>query len=100
MKIVRKHVYLFIAIGLCAALIFVGISPWAASDNGVVLKQKIRSTSSPKASIESKKARTDYFFRMLRDPATNTIPTHIRQRELAYAQTPAQAWQWPPAHFK
>ena len=87
MKIERKQVYLFIAIGLCAALVFVAISPWSAWDNGVVLNQNIRSTSSPKASIESKKARTDYFFRMLRDPATNTIPTHIRQRELAYAQT-------------
>ncbi len=41
----------------------------------------------PKASIETKKARAEYFFRMLRDPATNAIPPNIRQRELAYAKT-------------
>ena len=87
MKLVREHVYYCMAIGLCFALTCFSISPWAALDNDVVLKQKIRSTSSPKASIESKKARTNYFFRMLRDPATNTIPNHIRQRELVYAQT-------------
>jgi len=48
---------------------------------------RIRSTSSPKASVEAKKARWEYFFNMLRDPATNEIPPNIRQRELAYART-------------
>jgi hypothetical protein len=37
--------------------------------------------------VQAKKARAEYFFRMLRDPATNTIPPDIRQRELAYART-------------
>ena len=87
MKIVRKHVYYGLAIGLCAVFALVTLSPWPASDSSVVPKRKIRSTSSPRASIESKKARADYFFRMLRDPATNRIPANIRQRELAYART-------------
>lgn len=34
-----------------------------------------------------KKARSDYFFRMLRDPATDRIPAQIRYRELAYAKS-------------
>lgn len=36
--------------------------------------------------IKSKKARNEYFFRMLRDPATNSIPRNIRQRELNHAR--------------
>ncbi len=53
----------------------------------VPFPKKITSTSSPKASVEAKKARWEYLLRMLRDPATNKIPTGIRQRELAYAHT-------------
>ena len=39
------------------------------------------------AAYERKKARAEYFFQLMRDPATNTIPDKIRQRELAYART-------------
>ena len=35
----------------------------------------------------TKKARADYFERMLRDPATKRIPANIRQRELQHAAT-------------
>ena len=49
--------------------------------------KRVRSTSSGKASVESKKGRAEYFFRMLRDPATNAIPPSYRSRELAYAKT-------------
>ncbi len=48
--------------------------------------KKIRSTSSLKAPAESRKARFDYFFRMLRDPSTNSIPFNIRSKELAFAK--------------
>lgn len=48
--------------------------------------QRIRSTSSPKAGIEAKKGRAEYFYRMLKDPQTNTIPRDIRKRELAFAK--------------
>ncbi len=51
------------------------------------LPKRIHSTSSPEASVKAKKARWEYFFRMLRDPATNSIPRGIRQKELAYART-------------
>jgi len=36
---------------------------------------------------QMKKARYEYFFRMLRDPATNTIPQNIRAREIRHAKT-------------
>ncbi len=37
--------------------------------------------------IEMKKARSEYFFNLMRDPATNKIPENIRNRELEYAKT-------------
>lgn len=51
---------------------------------------RAKSTSSPKALMEGKKARAEYFFMMLRDPATNSIPPAIRERELAYAKKLAE----------
>ena len=36
--------------------------------------------------VEKKKARTDYFFNLLRDPATDRIPPNIRSRELEHAK--------------
>ena len=48
--------------------------------------KRIQSTSSPKASVEAKKERAEYFYMMLRDPATNKIPKGIRQKELAFAK--------------
>ncbi len=53
-------------------------------------KPAVKSSSSPKASVETKKGRAAYFFNMLRDPATNSIPEGIRLRELAFARTLAQ----------
>ncbi|MBX2822044.1 MAG: T9SS type A sorting domain-containing protein [Rhodothermaceae bacterium] len=38
-------------------------------------------------SYPAKKARADYFHRMLKDPATGEIPKGIRKKELAYAAT-------------
>lgn len=70
---------------------------------------RLHSSSSPKASKMMKKARQDYFFRMLRDPATGRIPAGIREKELAYAReldartaalkknTAAQALEWKEA---
>jgi chitodextrinase len=52
-------------------------------------KSKIKTvrTSSPKAPFEMKKARKEYFERMLRDPMTKKIPRGIRQKELAFAKS-------------
>ncbi len=40
-----------------------------------------------KTSTQMKRARWNYFFRMLKDPATNQIPHGIREKELAFART-------------
>lgn len=37
--------------------------------------------------VAMKKARSDYFFTLMRDPSTNKIPDNIRNRELQYAKT-------------
>lgn len=36
---------------------------------------------------EKKAARYEYFFKLMRDPATNQVPPNIRNRELQFAQT-------------
>jgi len=50
-------------------------------------KIKIKSTSSEESSPLSRKARMEYFWRMLRDPATDKIPENIRARELEFARS-------------
>jgi len=42
---------------------------------------------------EMKMARYEYFFRLMKDPATNSIPANIRSRELRYAETLPTAQQ-------
>ncbi len=37
--------------------------------------------------LEKKAARSEYFFNMLRDPATNRIPNNIRSREIQFSRT-------------
>ncbi len=54
-------------------------------DNKSHQLKRVKSSSSPKANKEMKKARWEYFNQMLRDPLTNKIPDGIRQKELAFA---------------
>lgn len=42
---------------------------------------------------EMNRARDEYFFRLMRDPATNRIPANIRNRELQFAKTLPTAQQ-------
>ena len=37
--------------------------------------------------VEKKAARSEYFFKLMRDPSTNSIPENIRNRELHFAKT-------------
>ncbi len=80
--------YRFIIFCLTTLLIFEMI-PFDQNKRNLKESQskRIRSTSSPKASIEAKKGRWEYFHRMLRDPATGEIPRGIRQKELEFAET-------------
>ena len=43
--------------------------------------------------VEMKLARSEYFFKLMRDPETNKIPKNIRNRELRYAKTLPTAQQ-------
>ncbi len=51
------------------------------SRNGIEKPEK-----NPAERIEKKAARGEYYFRMLRNPATNAIPANVRQREIEAAK--------------
>jgi photosystem II stability/assembly factor-like uncharacterized protein len=72
------------AVILLIAAIFV-FADFGSNSNS--LPNKVRSSGSPKAKIESKKMRSDYFFNKLRDPKLNAIPANIREIEIAYSKT-------------
>ncbi|MEO0558695.1 MAG: T9SS type A sorting domain-containing protein [Bacteroidota bacterium] len=81
----RFRVYgfpLLLAAGLIAAFAVATISQSTDSD-----RTRIRSASSPKASLETKRARADYFHWMLRDPAAGVVPQNARERELGFARS-------------
>lgn len=56
-------------------------------DNPTKSLPRQHSTSSPESPKEMKKGRLEYFFMILRDPATNHIPANIRQKELEFANS-------------
>jgi hypothetical protein len=77
----NKNVLLTLIVVLIAAGLFLLTNNTKQSNDKL---KRARSSSSPKAGLEVKKARAEYFFNMLRDPATNSIPTGIRERELEF----------------
>ncbi len=102
----RKNIYGFIAgLGLIALLfVFFQLPVLKQSQNLTKVNKKEISSSSPRASVDMKKARYEYFFRMLKDPATGQLPPDYRTRELKFAKklneklgknnsTNAFAWQ-------
>ena len=70
-----------IAVGISALIILVFLWP-------SVIQEHLRDHKEPSGlAYPAKKARADYFHRMLKDPATGEIPKGIRKKELAYAST-------------
>lgn len=67
---------------------FIGIIVWAAWFWGVFEQQSSVTLQEENelSAVEMKKARTEYFFNLLKDPATNRIPEDIRSRELEYSR--------------
>ncbi len=77
-----------------------GLAYWALNDNiqssvnadGTTIEDSRSSVSDEEqrdqisGKIQAKKARYDYFFRLLRNPQTNTIPSNLRSRELNHAK--------------
>lgn len=81
--VTRSLLALLIIIGL-----IVPIALWQSTSNNKVEKlDKVNFELEQEADkIKTKVDRSRYFFRMLKDPATNTIPPNIRNRELSLAQ--------------
>ncbi len=75
----------FIAAGFIS--LFVTFNHNQSQKTPILHPEQIRPTLTPKDQAEMKKARYEYFLRLLRDPATGQIPPNIRQRELAFART-------------
>lgn len=90
-KFLKKHRTKYLARILVAiGLFFLGVilkDKHEARPIRGLLPVRVRSTSSIKAPVKMKKARWEYFFRLLRDPASNEIPPGIRERELNFART-------------
>jgi len=84
----RKNIYKFLTgIGAVALLfMFIQLPILEKSQTLKPVNEKVISTSSPKAAIDMKKARDEYFFRMLKDPATGQLPPNYRARELEFAK--------------
>ncbi|MCH8839018.1 MAG: hypothetical protein IIA60_14695, partial [Candidatus Marinimicrobia bacterium] len=70
---------------LLAAAVSWQSKPYFAHENKKPDRRKIVSTSSRKSPAKAKRARLEYFQRMLRDPATGQIPRGIRRGELEFA---------------
>ncbi|NBC15759.1 MAG: T9SS type A sorting domain-containing protein [Bacteroidetes bacterium] len=74
---------LLFALALLVTFVWLEVDAPAEDANPAVaakLEQKL-------AKQQRKKARTEYFHQLLRDPATDQIPSGIRARELAFART-------------
>lgn len=88
MKRISRPLRVFIA---CLCTFFVVLllskSNWLISDEAAeTTSAELASASSTEQYRATKKARADYYFNMLRDPATNQIPEQIRYKELAFAK--------------
>ncbi|MCT4637252.1 MAG: T9SS type A sorting domain-containing protein [Bacteroidales bacterium] len=76
-------------IGVIVIAISAGSFFWFNSeskDKGTPEMPRVRSVFSPKAPIEEKNGRDEYFLNMLMDPSTGKVPDNIRQKELAFAR--------------
>jgi len=83
----KKHYLLLAKLGLMAVVVAVFLFPYLQRTSPVKLvNKKVISSSSPGASVDLKKARDEYFFRMLKDPATGQLPPNYRTRELDFAK--------------
>ncbi|MFO7445292.1 MAG: sialidase family protein [Ignavibacteriaceae bacterium] len=78
-----RNIFIFFLAALCVSAVIISFNIAGSEEHPRI---KIRSSSSPHASVQMKAQRLEYFIQLLRDPATGKIPDYIRQRELAYAK--------------
>lgn len=72
----------WIALSILSTVIIVIL--WDFEESGI---EKEGYSEREEASIETKKARADYFYDLLRDPASGRIPPRIRSRELSFSRS-------------
>ncbi len=92
-----KRIVTVVAGIICSGLLLAGILFLSLNESDTeateLTQEKINrmlseaSEDGKSGKAQMKKARYEYFFRMLRDPATNTIPQNIRAREIRHAKT-------------
>ena len=71
-------------------VIGLALAAWAyisIDRSGSEAEEPITTSHEDRDKDATKQARSEFFYRMLRDPQTQTIPSNIRRRELAYAST-------------
>ncbi len=69
-------------------LVFLQVDNNNLSNKERIIKiKKITEKTSRKTELQNAKDRDEYFFQLMRDPGTNSIPQHIRSREIEYAKT-------------
>ncbi len=81
MNLQNRSFFLFLIVTVFFAFVF-KFNDTRLNGNYSIIKH----STTPEFSFELKKGRYEYFFRILRDPATNKIPADIRSKELKYAK--------------
>ncbi|MGF1671908.1 MAG: WD40/YVTN/BNR-like repeat-containing protein, partial [Balneolaceae bacterium] len=75
-------IIIFILLGLGLISYHYNLKP---DTHDEIITEGIRGSMSPKAGVEMKRARDEFFHLMLRDPVTKQIPARIRQLEIEFA---------------
>ena len=70
--------------GALIAVVFLGLGLWLTTP---WQDERARLEEPDQDRAEMKKARSEYFFKLLRDPVENRIPQNIRSRELQHAKS-------------
>lgn len=86
MKINFSHIKFKSVMLLSIIFIIAAAALYNYQENRRVDEIKNKYAEKKELKFKTKKARSEYFFNLLRDPATNSIPSNIRQRELQFAK--------------
>ncbi len=87
MKKILLLLVFFTAIAALGYLLYTGYE----YDEHHIITKKFRSSGSPKAGVEMKKGRDEYFYKMQRDPKTGLIPDRIREKEIEFSRNIAHS---------
>jgi len=86
MKIIFSHIKYKSVMLFSIILIIAAAVLYNYQENKRIDEIKNKHNEKKELKFKTKKARGEYFFNLLRDPAINSIPSNIRQRELQFAK--------------